>query len=172
MSMNAIIACNPPPAMEIPLTRGKVALVSPEDYERIAAHKWTAFLDNGGIWRAYRKVTVAGRSETVYMHRVIMDAPPDKVVDHWDGDGLNNRRGNLRVCTQGQNLCNTKLRSNKQSDAPKGVSWDADRGKWTAEIKLGKRRLRLGRFDTKDEAIAARRAKEPEVHGEYARPAL
>lgn len=168
--MNAIIAVNPQqmqeadPGVEIQLTKGKVAIVSPEDFERISRFKWSAALISG-VWRAFRK---CGK-KTVYMHRTIMNAPPSRNVDHRDGDGLNNRRKNLRLCTQTQNMCNTKIKSNKKSDAPKGVSWDKRRGKWVAEIKLGETRERLGRFSLKEDAISVRAEAEKRLHGEFAR---
>ena len=95
---------------------------------------------------------------------------PQKHIDHIDGDGLNNSWGNLREATPEQNAYNQKVRSDSTSGV-KGVSYDKKRGMWYVYIDVDKKRKHLGRYDTKDEAIAARSAAEKIHHGEYARSA-
>ncbi len=88
---------------------------------------------------------------------------PDE-IDHVDGDRANNRIANLRPATRTQNNVNSRLRKDNTSGF-KGVSWDVGRGKWT--VRVGKRSL--GRFNTKEEAIAVRRVEAGKVFGEYLR---
>ena len=99
---------------EIPLTQDKVALIDDEDYERIAAHKWCAIRDRSQ-WYAARNTQRDGRNTTVRMHREILGLSlgDGMETDHRNGDGLDNRRDNLRVATHAQNQANGSLwRSN------------------------------------------------------------
>ena len=102
----------------IPLTQGKFALVDDEDFEALSQFKWRAKHcpdgrrpEKSSKWYACRteirkRGPKAGKKKEVYMHRFLMDAPRGKVVDHLNGDGLDNRRANLRICTQKENLAN------------------------------------------------------------------
>ena len=90
---------------EIPLTRGKVALVDDEDYESIARHKWYYRIHKGcRIGYACRTDWSAKPRRMLRMHREIVNAPAGSIVDHLNGNGLDNRRCNLRICTNGANI--------------------------------------------------------------------
>lgn len=100
---------------EIVLSQGKVALVSDEDYEELSKVKWSATENSAEYkegrtvekWYAVRfqRLQDSSKRQTIYMHRLIMNAPKGSIVDHIDGDGLNNVRTNLRVTTHyGNNL--------------------------------------------------------------------
>lgn len=94
---------------EIPLTKGMVALVSDDDYERVSKYKWYASLESRGTkWYAIRRETVDGKRLKIRMHRFIMSLPPGKdderVVDHKDHNSLNNQRENLEIITQTENM--------------------------------------------------------------------
>jgi hypothetical protein len=95
-------------AVKIPLTRGKCATVDHEDAERLLPYKWYHFA--GSVGREYAATSIGGRRNrvTIYMHRFILDAPKGMQVDHRDGDGLNNTRANLRLCTGAQNVANQR----------------------------------------------------------------
>lgn len=105
---------------EIKLTQGKVALVSDEDFERVNQFKWCASNNpmyrkgdaKAEKWYALRGTVVNGKQKTLYMHRFIMDAPKGKVVDHLDGNGLNNTRENLAVVEHYQNNRHIKFTKN------------------------------------------------------------
>ena len=90
------------------------------------------------------------------------------VVDHIDGDKLNNRRANLRLCSQADNTRNTRLGRNNTSGA-KGVSLDVN-GKWRARIWKDRKEIRIGTFDTVEEALAAYDKAAAELHGQFASP--
>ncbi len=99
------------------------------------------------------------------MHRDIIQT--EQMIDHVDGDGLNNCRANLRPVTQSQNSANQ--RKVRGTSAFKGVSFDKNRNMWAAEIGCGGKRFKLGRFKSETEAAAAYNAKAREVFGEYGR---
>jgi hypothetical protein len=153
---------------EISLPKGRVALVDDEDYERVAHRKWqTVPAPNG---RRYTLSILHG--DAISMHRLITGAARDQVVDHVNGDGLDNRRSNLRVCTQSQNLRNSGARG-KSASPYKGVS--AHKGRWRFFLFTGERRgnLRLtvsrSGFKTPEDAARAYDAEILKRFGEYAR---
>lgn len=96
----------------IPLTKGKVALVSDVDYPYLSQFNWYANKIKG-IWYAFRGVRqpkiakyLYGKIKIIAMHRDIMNPPAGLVIDHMDHNGLNNQRGNLRIVTHSENLRN------------------------------------------------------------------
>lgn len=101
------------------------------------------------------------------MHRLIMKPPENMVIDHIDGNPANNRRNNLRICTQQQNMMNARYKHNKSCNV-QGVTWDKRRNKWMAQISLNRKHYFLGRYDLIEEAIKARKKAEIELFGEYA----
>ena len=100
------------------------------------------------------------------MHRIIAKAQDGMEVDHIDHDGLNNTRGNLRVCTRRQNLRNGVLRK-VNSSGYKGVHKRKDRNKWQAQIRSDSGNKHLGYFDTPEEAYAAYCGASERLHKEY-----
>jgi hypothetical protein len=150
---------------EIQLTQGKVALVDDEDYERLAKFKWyAAWTPSSRTWYARRR-SVPDR-KMVHMHREVLrvtSAP----VDHINHDGLDNRRANLRLCTQGLNLRNTRKRAGCSSQY-KGVSWIRARQLWCACIEVNGRTLHLGKFTDEREAAAAYDRAAQKHFGEFA----
>jgi hypothetical protein len=101
-----------------------------------------------------------------YLHREIMGADSATVVDHINGDKLDNRRQNLRLCTQQQNSYNSRP-SNANSSGVKGVYWCNKRLKWVAQITHNQKTISLGRHVDFHSAVAARQKKEAELFGEY-----
>lgn len=121
----------------------------------------------------YIKVTHSyeGKSHSLQAHVLVWflvyGEMPNGVVDHIDGDGYNNRLGNLRLATYSQNRMNSKVRSDNGSKVT-GVYWRADMSKWRAEISYKGKKYHLGFFETKDEAAKARKDAEIEMFGEFA----
>lgn len=137
-------------ACRIPLSKGLIALVSPQDYAVLAAHRW-ASVKGGRTQYAQRIARDAdGRRSALLMHRMIMAPPPGMVVDHINGDGLDNRRENLRLCTHAENIRNQQIRRGSKSSRFKGVWWQ--RGKWAAMIEHDGDKICLGRFDCEEQA--------------------
>jgi hypothetical protein len=134
---------------EIPLTQGKVALVDDEDYQELSKHKWYA-LKHGNTYYAARTARCknGGRS-TVYLHCTLLEAPKNMEIDHINGDGLNNTRGNLRVVTHRENGQN--LHMEKSSKFP-GVCWDRRRKKWQTGLQIARKWHYLGSFEDEETA--------------------
>lgn len=150
---------------EIPLTRGKVALVDDEDFERVAVHKW-CYMTAG---YAARSVHVSGKTKKlIYLHRFLLQMPDGKRVDHKDGNKLNNCRSNLRLCTQQENMRNTKHYASNTS-GHKGVSFDKTTGTWKAYISIDGKLIHLGRFPTAESAAEYRNAVAERTFGEFNR---
>ena len=105
------------------------------------------------------------------LHRLIMGCPDDMVVDHINGDGLDNRRANLRICTAAQNTRNRKVNRNSASGF-KGVELSTaprTNNPWRARITVDGRRISLGSYPTPEEAYAAYCRAAKKMHGEFAR---
>ncbi len=146
----------------ISLTRGKYAIVDAADYPALAKYKWYA----QGEPRSGRFYACRGhKGNRVAMHRQIMKPPRGMVVDHINGNGLDNRRCNLRICTQLQNSQNTHRRRPGKSRF-RGVFPRGD--KWQAAIQHDGQPMYLGLFDSEVEAAQARDRKAIELAGEFA----
>lgn len=133
--------------VEIELTRGKVALVSVQDADRVLQHKWYA-QHTDGLWYGAR--TIACPKQMIFMHTFITGY---KRTDHINGDGLDNRRSNLRETTQRQNVQNARKTSGKTSKY-KGVSWYKPTRSWRVQIHVNGHKIYLGVH--KDEEHAAK----------------
>jgi hypothetical protein len=136
----------------IPLTKGYVALVSDEDFERVNAYKWCAKVDPHTVYAIRSLRLEDGKRTTIKMHRFIAGVTNPQIdVDHKDHNGLNNQRENLRVCTRAQNHGNRK--KTRGTATFKGVTWD--REKWLAGIRINRKRQYLGRFTDEIDAAMA-----------------
>ena len=92
---------------KIPLTKGKFAIVDPEDYERLSKYKWRVNI-NRHTYYAQRAIKVKGKWTSVMMHRDIIKVESGMVVDHINHNGADNRKANLRAATIEQNTWNRK----------------------------------------------------------------
>ena len=142
----------------IPLTRGLHVLVDAEDYEWLSKYKWYATkpTSSGRVYAAR-----GNSGAKIFMHRMIMRPPEGMVVDHINGNGLDNRRCNLRICTPVQNSRNRRKHADGKSRFI-GVSPCGD--KW--QVFVGHRYV--GVFDDEVEAAKARDRKALEMYGEHA----
>jgi len=145
----------------IPLTQGKFAIVDAADYERVSRYKWCAV---GPGDRVYACRNVHGK--TLSMHRFLMNPPEGMVVDHIDGNRLNNRRSNLRICTIRQNIWNSRPKG--KSSRYKGVCRDKSKKRWVVYVRHNDHNWYVGRFVSEIEAARAYDRKAAEVFGEYA----
>jgi hypothetical protein len=150
------------------LTQDKVTVVDVADLWLVGDSNWSANEKPGGIWYARRSIwhPASATTRNEFLHRALVRVPPGYVIDHIDGDGLNNRRSNLRVCTHTQNLQNSRSRANPFG---KGVFLGNRRGTYKAVITVNGRIIQLGHFPTIPEAKAAYDAAALEHFGEFAR---
>ncbi len=149
---------------EIPLTQGKFALVDDEDYEELNKYKWYAYKSKDTY---YARRTEYPSGKTILMHRVVTNAPKDLVVDHKNGDGLDNRKLNVRICTLSENARNSKRSSNNKSGY-KCVYWHKQHRKWVAHLRIDGKMKHLGLFKTAHEAAKAHDKKALELRKEFA----
>jgi len=137
----------------IPLTQGKEAIVDDDMHEFLSKWKWCAHNCGNKIYAIRNQIVSDGRKKTVYLHHVISGFPLGKVVDHQNGNSLDNRRENLLHVTQRSNSLN-KPTLKKVSRYP-GVMWHKRQERWISHIRIGKKMKWLGTFDSEESAAQA-----------------
>jgi hypothetical protein len=155
--------------VEIPLTRGYVALVDDEDAARVLEHRWQALVTGRYVYAktdAPRKE--GGKARCIYLHRFIVGAPPDAQVDHINHNCLDNRRENLRICSCAENHRNIAKRVRPASSRYKGVYWHRGSQKWRAQISCAGEWHHLGMYTDEEAAARAYDAAARERFGEFA----
>lgn len=146
---------------QIELTQGKVAIIDDEDFNLVSKYKW--YFDHG-----YARSSPAFKTR-IYMHRLIMVVPVNKVIDHINGNTLDNRKSNLRICSQRENASNVDAsRANKRLSKYKGVTIGTNKKKWVASITVNYKSIYLGSFDTEEQAALAYNEAAKEHYGEFA----
>ena len=156
---------------EIPLTQGKVALVDDADYTELNQFKWYALKDHSGNFYAVRHPPkIDGKQHMIYMHRQILglEHGDPREIDHRDHNTLDNRRGNIRICTNQQNQMNRKPGQNKTSKL-KGVYFHKQNKEWQACIRIDSEGTYLGLYDDEEMAGMAYDLVARKVFGQYAK---
>lgn len=141
------------------------ALVDNEDYDLVSQYKWHICKPRN---ITYAQSRVGYRS--IYMHRVILGLISRKEQsDHINGNGLDNRRSNLRQCHQNNNSANAGKYNLKGYSQYKGVTYDKSRKEWRSQIRVNYKRINLGKFDTEIDAARAYNGAAKHHFGEFAR---
>lgn len=155
---------------ELPLTRGKVALVDECDWDSVSRYKWQAMPGAGGLWYAYHVFWSNGKSKHLSLHLFLLGLGGGRnpLVDHKNRNGLDCRRDNLRIATHSQNLTNSR-RPSRNTSGYKGVVRNKQiQAPWSAQIRKDCKRYYLGAYKTKLEAALAYDRAAKELHGEFA----
>lgn len=138
--------------------REERGIIDLDDIEKIKEYKW-----------CYSNGYIGCFKLNTRLHRFILDCNKNEVVDHINGNKLDNRKRNLRICTQQQNTMNNKNNRSNNTSGHKGVTWDKNRNKWIAQISVDYKNINLGRYDRIEDAIEARKRAEIKYFGEYKR---
>jgi hypothetical protein len=156
-------------AKEIKLTQGKVAIVDDDMYDYLNQWKWCLRPTGNGIFYAIRGFRNRKKSKvkSISMHRQIMNPDKGYVIDHIDGNTLNNQKINLRICTQSQNCSNQKI-SIKNTTGFKGVRFNKINNKYYSKITVNRKNIYLGGFIDPIDAARAYNAAALKYHGEFA----
>ena len=140
---------------EIPLTQGQVAVVDDDIYEELMKYKWHAQKHRNTYYarRTVHEKGNNGKCRCVMLHHIVIGNPPlGMIVDHIDGNGLNNQRSNLRFVTCRQNQQNQHIA--KTSQYP-GVHWHKKINRWVSRIKVNGIRRNLGVYVNEKDAFEA-----------------
>lgn len=145
---------------EIELTQGKVAIVDDEDFEYLSQWKWCAAFMTRNFYAA-KSISINGQRKVILMHRFILNPEKNMVVDHINGNTLDNRRENLRICTPRENSRNRKKRTISKNKY-KGVA--NSNGKFIARIEI-----HLGTFENEIDAAKAYNEAAKNLFGDFAK---
>lgn len=158
--------------VQIPLTQGLFATIDAADLHIVQPYRWRIKMASRTSYAQASILLPSGRWAVMMMHRLILGLGRGDYgkaeVDHIDSDGLNNSRGNLRICTRSENSMNQRKRSDNSSGIA-GVYLDANSGKWRVRIEVDGKRISLGLFASKDQARSVRLAAAAKYHGAFAR---
>jgi len=143
------------PFRRIPLTKGRFAIVDPDDYTRLNHFNWYA-AKSIHTWYAIRSLTTSrhGKRKNQYMHHLVIAIPAGCFADHINHNGLDNRKANLRPATLSQNIRHRRKFNTPSRSKFKGLTWRKKEKAWHVRITVNDKRLFLGSF--KDELEAAR----------------
>jgi hypothetical protein len=145
--------------------RGIEIQIDRDEVWRLKEYNWCLNHRRGNKLYFIRHTT--GRNSSDQLHREIMNCPKGMVCDHINGDTLDNRKSNLRICTSIENCRNSKRPKNNTSGY-KGVHWEKANKKWVAIIQINYKKIYLGLFDDRQKAHEAYCKAAVNYHGEFA----
>ncbi len=154
----------------IPVSQDRIALIDDEDFERVSQHTWTLQRSpNDKTEYACRHIKIDGKWKHISLHRFIFNPPAFRKVDHINGNGLDCRRSNLRLCTHRQNLQNMRMHN---KHGLKGICFLKNllpHRQWMAKITTGEGMKTIGYYPTALEAAAAYNKMAVQHFGEFAK---
>ena len=145
---------------QIQLSKGKIAIVDDDVFSTASKIKWNAHKGHKNKWYAVTKI----QGKSIFLHNFVMLPPKGFVVDHINGDGLDNRRENLRIASYSQNSANRGTDIDNKSGY-KGVI--KIKNKWAAKLNYKRKTIYIGSFDTAELAARAYDEKAREIWGEF-----
>lgn len=168
-ALQPVIPDGRPPHAEIYVGDGRFAWCDWKDFDLVKKYNWNLTTRNrsGCLYAQSWDCHNTSERKRITMHGLIMPAPDGQFVDHINGNGLDNRRENLRLVTHQQNSFNQKHHGG--SSKFKGVSIDRISGSWRAYITVDGKRKHLGRHGTELDAAKAYDMAAKEFFGEYAK---
>lgn len=141
---------------KISVGHGLFTIIDDEDYEKVIGHRYKWYVVS---WKRINRHIIssvpAPNTETIQLHRFIMDAPQHLLVDHINHDGLDNRKSNLRLCTKSQNCQNRRLRQNTKSKYKGVCEHHSGNHLWQVRIRVNGKRISLGYFESEVDAAMA-----------------
>mgnify|MGYP001591247148 FL=1 len=146
---------------EIPLSQGKTALIDDEEIPLVQRYRWCAVYakHTKSYYAVSSMKSKTGDWRNMRMHRLIMNCPKDKQVDHINHDTLDNRKINLRIVNNAENNQNRRAQSGSKSEI-RGVTWRADTQKWHVRVELNGKKHCFGQYlNLKDAEMAAKNAR-------------
>ena len=147
---------------KIKLSQNKYTIVDDEDYNFLNKYKWSTS-KNKNVYYARKR----HNNTKITMHRMIMNQDKNKQIDHINGNGLDNRKCNLRICTQSQNLHNARI-SKRNTSGYKGISWYKKSKKWLVRISVNGKNKHIGYFIDINEAKNSYIKAAKKYHKEFA----
>jgi hypothetical protein len=150
---------------QIPLTRGKYAIIDDEDFTFLNQWKW--YCSSSGYANRSIRLGAGGKKKIIHMHRLISNCPSGQQVDHRDLNRLNNQKSNLRICNQSQNEMNKNIRRDNTTGY-RGISLNGNKY-IRARINVGGRQIHLGYFPDLISAAQARDTATKKYFGEFTR---
>ena len=152
----------------IPLTKGYFTIVDNDDYLKLAVKRWCSVVDNRNPNKVKVRPFRREGKKGIYLSIEIMDPPKGKQVDHINGNTLDNRKSNLRICTSAENQHN-KGKMENNTTGYKGVSFDKRDGFYYSRIKNNGKRISLGRFKNSINAALIYDEMAVKLHGKFAK---
>ncbi|MFA6445728.1 MAG: HNH endonuclease [Candidatus Paceibacterota bacterium] len=155
---------------------GDIALIDDKDYDLVSKYNWSVAGNRYARAAAYdtdeKDKNGHIKQRVIKMHRLIIGAKKNEFVDHINGNGFDNRRENLRICTMSQNMCNQKKSSANKSGykgviAMVGKNHEKRNKKWLSYININKKRIYGGYFFTKEEAAEKYNEMAKKYHGNF-----
>lgn len=151
----------------IKLNNNKLVKIDSEDFEKVSSFHWfTVKYKNYCKVRA--EVWKNGNKKGITMSRLILNCPKGMVVDHINGDALDNRKSNLRICTHAENMKNRKILSKNNKTGYKGVSWNSFAKQWQVGISFNGKHMTIGYSKNKDDAAKMYNEAAIKYHGDFA----
>ena len=150
----------------VPLTQGCEAIIDSSDLHLVDGHNWFVHKKRNTAYAATSWPRSGGETQHVLMHRLLIPDVGDALVDHIDGNGLNNRRSNIRQATQAENLQNVPRRRLGISGL-RGAHWNGRNKTWVSQITAHGKVHNLGIFPTAEAAHDAYREASLRLHGEF-----